>query len=70
MVEGCESHPLQQVIPHPWGTNNGKAQFGASDLQKGELLKLLPTLPIRHLSLTFSIGRRIRQAVGILLGQL
>jgi hypothetical protein len=29
MVEGRESHPLQQVIPHPWGTDNGKAQFRA-----------------------------------------
>jgi hypothetical protein len=41
-----------------------------SDLQKGELLKLIPTLPLRRLPSMLGIGRHVRQAMGILLGQL
>jgi hypothetical protein len=42
--------PLKHVMPHPWGTNDGMAQLRTSGLQKGELLKLLSVLPLRHLS--------------------
>jgi hypothetical protein len=42
--------PLKHVMPHPWGTNDGMAQLGTSGLQKGEILKLLSVLPLRHLS--------------------
>jgi hypothetical protein len=45
------------------------ARFEVLGLQKGELHKLLPTLPLRHLPLTLDIGRRVRQAAGILLNQ-
>jgi hypothetical protein len=37
-------------MPPPYGTDDGVAQLGAPDLQKGELLKLLSALPHRHLS--------------------
>jgi hypothetical protein len=43
-------HPLRQVIPRPRGTNNGMAQLRAPGLRRGELLKLLLALPLRHLS--------------------
>jgi hypothetical protein len=36
-------------MPHPWGIDNGVAQLRALGLQKGELLKLLSMLPLRHL---------------------
>jgi hypothetical protein len=49
MAEGHKLHPLRQVMPHPWGTNNGMAKLGALGLQKGELLKLLLE-PLGHLS--------------------
>jgi hypothetical protein len=41
MAEGCKPHPLIQVMPHTWGTDDGVTQLGAPGLQKGELLKLL-----------------------------
>jgi hypothetical protein len=50
MVEGHMPHPLRLVMPHTWGTDDGVAQLGALGLKKGELLKLLSTLPLRHLS--------------------
>jgi hypothetical protein len=43
-------HHLRQVIPHPRGTDDGMVQLRAQGLQKGELLKLLLVLPLRHLS--------------------
>ncbi len=70
MVEGRKPHPLRQVMPRPWGSDNGVAQLRAPGLQKGELLKLLPTLPLRRLPSMLGIGRHVRQAMGILLGQL
>jgi hypothetical protein len=51
-------------------TNNGMAQLKASGLQKGELLKLLPALPLRYLPPTLDIGGRGIQTVGILLFKL
>jgi hypothetical protein len=36
-------------MPHPWVTDDGVAQLGTPGLQKGELLKLLSALPLRHL---------------------
>jgi hypothetical protein len=65
-----ELHPLRQVIPHPWGTDNSKTLFRASGPQKGELLKLLLMLLLRHLPPMLGIGRRVKQATGILHGQL
>jgi hypothetical protein len=50
MVEGRVPHPLRQVIPRLWGTDNGMAQLRARGLQTGELLELLSALPLRHLS--------------------
>jgi hypothetical protein len=67
MVEGREPHPSRQVIPYLWVTNNGMAQLKPPGLQKGELLKLLPALPLRYLPQTLGIGGRVRQAAGILL---
>jgi hypothetical protein len=46
------------------------AQFRTLGLQKDELLKLLLALPLRHLPPTLDIGRRVRQALGILFSQL
>jgi hypothetical protein len=43
-------HPLRQMMPCPWGTNDGVAQLRAPGLQKGEPLKFLSLLPLRHLS--------------------
>jgi hypothetical protein len=43
------SHPLRHVMPLPWETDDGMPQLRASGLQKVELLKLLSTLPLRHL---------------------
>jgi hypothetical protein len=45
-------------------------QLGAPSQQKGDLLKLLPTLPLRHLPPTLGIGRRFGHAARILLGHL
>jgi hypothetical protein len=39
-------------------------------LQEGELLKVLPVLPLEHLPLMLSSSRHVRQATGILLGHL
>jgi hypothetical protein len=36
-------------MPYLWGIDIGVAQLRASGLQKGELLKLLLMLPLRHL---------------------
>jgi hypothetical protein len=58
------------VVPHLWWAGNGKAQFEASGLQKGEVLKLLQALPLGHLQPSQSVSRRIRQAMGIFLAQL
>jgi hypothetical protein len=46
------------------------SQLRAMGLQKGRLLKLLLALPLKDLPLALDIGRRIKQAMGILLGQL
>jgi hypothetical protein len=43
-------HPLTQVIPRSWGTDDGVAQLRASGLQKGELLNFFSVLPLSHLS--------------------
>jgi hypothetical protein len=58
------------MIPHSWGPKNGVAQLGVLGLQKGELLKLLPTLPLIHLPPMLGIDRRFRQATEILLSHL
>jgi hypothetical protein len=58
------------VIPHPWRTNNGKEQLGALGLQKGELLKQFPALPLRFLPTPLGIGHFIKQALRVLLGHL
>jgi hypothetical protein len=50
MAVGHKPHPLRLVMPHTWGTDDGMAHLGAPGLQKGELLKLLMVLPLRHLS--------------------
>jgi hypothetical protein len=50
MAEGRMPHPLRQMMPCPWGTNDGVAHLRARGLQKGEPLKLLSLLPLRHLS--------------------
>jgi hypothetical protein len=34
VVECSDPHPLQQVIPHPWKTYNGKAQLSTMGLYK------------------------------------
>jgi hypothetical protein len=46
------------------------AQLRASGVQKGEHLKLLPVLRLKHLPPTLGIGRHVGQATGILLGDL
>jgi hypothetical protein len=56
--------------PHPWRTDNGKAQPGAPGLQKGELLKLLLALPLKLLSPQLSIDYSVEQATGVVLGHL
>jgi hypothetical protein len=70
MAEGSDLHPLRQVSSHPQRTDYGKAQFGAPGLQKGELLNLLPALPLRLLQLLLGVGHCIRQALGVLLGRI
>jgi hypothetical protein len=70
MVEGSDLHPVQQVISHSWRTDNGKTQLRAPSLQKGELLKLLPVLPLGHVVSLLGISRCIGQAMGILLDHL
>jgi hypothetical protein len=73
MAEGRKPHPFRQVMPHLWGTNDGVAQLRASCLQKGELLKLLPALPLRcllgpmlHFTLALKEGNLLDKAFGIL----
>jgi hypothetical protein len=70
------SHYLKQVMPHQSGTDDGMAQLRALSLQKGELLKLLSTLPLRHLSgptlhckLTLKEGDLSDKAIGILVSR-
>jgi hypothetical protein len=46
MMESCKPHPLGQVMPQPWGTNDGMAPLRASVLLKGELLELCLALPL------------------------
>jgi hypothetical protein len=70
VVEGSNSYPLRQVIPHPWWANNGKAQLRALGLQKGELLKLLLALPFGHHQPPRNISHHVGQATKILLGHL
>jgi hypothetical protein len=48
MMKGRKPHPLGQVMPQPWGTNDIMAQLRTLGLQKGELLKLCLVLPLRH----------------------
>jgi hypothetical protein len=66
MAEGHKPHPLIQVMPHPWGTNDGMTQLIASGLQKGELLELFSVLPLRHL-LGLMLGRKLVLKEGELL---
>jgi hypothetical protein len=61
---------LLPVIPHLWGTDNGMAYLRALGLQKGELLKLLPVLPNRHLPPMLGISHHFTQDAGVLLGHL
>jgi hypothetical protein len=49
MAEGRKLHPLRQVMPRSWGTNDGMTQLETPGLQKGELPKLFSALPLRHL---------------------
>jgi hypothetical protein len=49
MAEGRKLHPLRQVMPHPWGTDDGMAQLEGLGLQKGEILELLSVLHLTHL---------------------
>jgi hypothetical protein len=49
MVEG-KPQSLRQVMTHPWGVNNDVALLRALGQQKGQLLKLLSSLPLRQLS--------------------
>jgi hypothetical protein len=60
-------------MPHPVGTDDGVVQLRASGLQKGELLKLLSALPLRHLpglmlccKLALKEGDLLDKAFGIL----
>jgi hypothetical protein len=48
MAEDHKLHPLGQVMPPPWGTNDGMTQLGTSGLQKGELIELCSVSPLRH----------------------
>jgi hypothetical protein len=48
VAEGSDLHPLQQVIPHAWRTDNGKAQLRAPGLQKGELVKQAMRILLGH----------------------
>jgi hypothetical protein len=48
IAEGSNAHPTRQVLPHPWWANNGKTQLGVLGPKKGELLKLLLEVPLRH----------------------
>jgi hypothetical protein len=50
MAEGHMQHHLRQVMPHPWGTDDGVARLRALGLQKGELFKLFLVLPLCNLS--------------------
>jgi hypothetical protein len=58
------------VIPHPWRTENGKAQLRTPGLQKGKLLKLLLALPLGFLPPPLGLSRSISQEAGVLLGHL
>jgi hypothetical protein len=46
MMKIRKPHLLRQVMPQPWGTNDGLAQLRVSGLQKGELLELCLALPL------------------------
>jgi hypothetical protein len=59
-------YPLIQVMPRPWGTDDGMAQLGAPGLQKGELLKLLSVLPLRRFS-SLTLHRKLTLKEGDLL---
>jgi hypothetical protein len=58
------------VIPHPWQANNSKIQLRALGLQKGELLKLLPVLPLGHHQPPHTISYHVGQATELPLGHL
>jgi hypothetical protein len=58
------------VLPHLWRANNGETQLGAPGLQKGELLELLPVLPLERHQLSRTVSRRVRQATELPLGHL
>jgi hypothetical protein len=65
MVEGHMLHPVRQVMPHPWGTDNGVTQLRAPGLLKGELPKLFSVLPIRLL-----LGSMLRHKLALKEGDL
>jgi hypothetical protein len=67
MAEGSDLHPLQQLIPHPWRTDNGKAQLRAPGMKKGGLLKLLLMRPLGLLPLLLGIGCKAEQTMSNLL---
>jgi hypothetical protein len=68
MAEGCKPHPLRQVIPRPWGTDDGVMQLRALGLQKGELHKLFSVLPLRHL-LSLTLRGKLVLKKGDLIGK-
>jgi hypothetical protein len=70
VAEGSDLDPLQQVIPHPWRTDNGKTQLRALGVQTGELLKVLSVPLLEHLPSALSIDCHIKQAMEFLLGHL
>jgi hypothetical protein len=57
-------------IPHLWRDNNSKTQLRAPSLHKGEILKLLPTLPLGHHQPSHTISHHVRQAVELSFGHL
>jgi hypothetical protein len=69
-MENSDPHPLRQVTSHPRRTDYGKTQFGASGLQKGELLNLFPALPLGFLQPLLGVGRHVKQALGVLPGRI
>jgi hypothetical protein len=49
IAEGRKPHPLRQVMPRPWGSDDGVTLLRALGLQKDELLKMFSSLPLKHL---------------------
>jgi hypothetical protein len=59
VAEGSDTQSLRQVTPHPLRTDYGLAQPGNPSLEKGKLLNLFMTLPLRLLPPLLSIGHYI-----------